>query len=315
MSWKPPTHDPTRELREQLPTSGWRAAIEEVAARHVLGGGEPAPFPTGSDIVWSVGEWVVKLTAPKWRSEIENEARCLRHVEGRLGVRTPRVLATGELEGWPYVVMSRVPGRSITSLWPGLAHDERLGLAAALGRLARELHELDLLEGGGAWEPYFEDALASAPRRHATPAVPPALAAEVPGFLAAAGALDDGSRVLLHTELYGEHVLVEPRGGRWIPCACIDFADARVGPREYEFTAPVELIFHAEQGLLRAYLLAYGCGEEELGPARSERMLAWALAHRFGRLERMLRAVEPARPSSLAELARRLFDLEPAGGW
>ena len=140
--------------------------------------------------------------------------------------------------------------------------------------------------------------------------MPPELAAEVEPFLAAAGELDDGSRVLLHTELYAEHVLVLERGGRWTPSACIDFADGRVGPREYEFAASVELIFHGERGLLRSYLLAYGLDARALSPAYSRRLLAWALAHRFGRLERMLRGVEPARPRSLDELAELLFGLD-----
>ena len=104
-------------------------------------------------------------------------------------------------------------------------------------------------------------------------------------------------------------MLVAERGGRVVPCALIDFADGRLGPPEYEFAAPVEFVLRGEPGLLRALLTAYGDDPAALGPARSERMLAWALCHRFGSLARMLRAVAPARPRSLAELARTLYGL------
>ena len=88
MSWTPPEHDRARELREHLPVDGWRAAVGAIAARHGLPTAGARPFETGSDVVWSLGEHVVKLTAPVWRDEIEAEARCSRASPG--GCRSPR---------------------------------------------------------------------------------------------------------------------------------------------------------------------------------------------------------------------------------
>ena len=309
MTWTPPQHDPQRELRDHLPASGWRDAVAAICARHGLGGAPLEPFPTGSDVVWSAGGHVVKLTAPLWADEIEAEARCQRQVAGRLGVATPEPLATGELAGWPYVVMTRVPGVALGEVWPGLEHAERLRLAAELGALVRELHGIEVADQADGWDGFWQRCRATVTERHSEPGVPGELAAQIGPFLESAGELVDEPRVLIHTELLDQHVLVEERGGRYGLCALIDFADGRVGPAEYEFPAPVEFIFKGEPGLLRSFLSAYGLPEHELTPERSERMLAWGLLHRFGRLLRMLRAVEPVRPATLPALARRLYGL------
>lgn len=310
MAWKPPEHDLARKLRDHLPERQWRTAIGEICVRHGVEHRDLSSFASGSDVVWGAGRWVIKLTAPLWRSEIETEARCLRQVHGQLAVETPEVLATGELAGWPYVVMRRVSGVAIGSIWRDVTREERLRLAGELGRLARFLHGLDCGRVADGWVPFWGACRRNVGRRHAEPEVPQELSAAVDPFLESVGELVCEPRGFLHTELLDQHVLVEERAGHYEPSALIDFADSRIGPIEYEFPAPVEFLFKGEPGILRAFLIAYGIPGEELTPERSQRMLAWALSHRFGRLRRMLEAVLPARPTSLPELARTLFGLD-----
>jgi len=308
--WQPPEHDHKAELRDHLSVEGWREPVAEICARHGIADDQLAPFATGSDIVWSAGEWVVKLTAPRWREELASEARCLNHVAGRLDVATPAVHSTGDLGGWPYIVMSRVDGVALATIWPGLGHAERLRMAGELGRLTRALHTIEPWSEPHDWVDFWARCTSDVGRRHAVEGVPSELADQVDPLLAQVGTLDDSSRVFLHTELLDQHVLVTERDGRFELCALLDFADSRIGPAEYDFAAPVEFIFKGEAGLLRAFLVAYGTPDHELGPERSESMLAWALCHQFGSLRRMLQVVAPARPSSLRELAATLYGLQ-----
>ena len=104
-------------------------------------------------------------------------------------------------------------------------------------------------------------------------------------------------------------LFVEERDGAWQLSGLIDFADGRVGPAEYDFPAVVEFVLRGERGLLPAFLLGYGgygdCDRRD--PVRSaERLLAWGLCHRYGRLRRMLSAVS-GEARDLGQLAERLY--------
>src|SRR5436190_23457539 len=91
-------------------TALWLPAVQVVAERHRLTGELRRP-DNGSNVVFHVGEaCVVNLFAPIFAGEHRTERALLAHVAGRLPVATPEILADGELEGWPYLVLSRIAG-------------------------------------------------------------------------------------------------------------------------------------------------------------------------------------------------------------
>lgn len=312
MTWRPPHHDPEVELRDTLSEDAWREPVGLIVARHNLDGSDLFPFPTGSDIVWSAGEHVVKLTAPRWEAEIRAEADGLRRVSGRLGVATPQVLALDTLEGWPYLVMTHVPGLAIGEVWPGLDGPERVRLASDLGRLTRELHGLADATEAGAWPAFWERCTTGVAERHAQRGAPAELAAGIDTFLEEVGPLEPRGFGFLHTELLHDHILVEERGGRFELSGLIDFADSRVGAIDYEFAAPPEFLFRGEPGALRAFLLGYGEAAGDLTAERSRELLAWNLCHQFGHLTRAVRACPGPAPTTLDELAQGLFGVGEA---
>lgn len=308
--WRAPAFDPQRELRDHGDREFWRAGIAAIAAREGLGGTPVEPFASGSDVVWRVGEAVVKWTAPRWGEQMDREARVLEHLDGRLTVRTPAVLARGELDGWPYLVQRRLPGRALGEVWPGLDAAERLRLAGDLGALCRELHDAPPPPESPPFTPFWEACRRDPTARHAGPAAAQALVGELEPFLARLGELPRGPEALLHTELLGDHVLLERRAGGFVPSALIDLADARPGAPELELAAPVEFVFRGEPGLLAAFLRAYGWRERNGALPTPECALAYGLLHPYGRLARALDAAGGAgrpAPASLRDLARALY--------
>lgn len=299
MAWTPPPVQAST-VRDLLPEREWVAPLLEICARHGLPSDALAAFSSGSDVVWGAGDVVIKLTTPRWAAQMASERRALEHVAGRLSVTTPRLLHHGELEGWPYLVMSRVAGIAVAERWPALDRARRLKLAAELGAVLRELHGLAACTDDD-WPAFWARCRADVARRHDEPDVPPELVRGIEPFLSRQGELDGEGRCFLHTEYLDQHVLLD---GRARPTAVIDFADTQVGPAPYDFAAPVEFIFKGERGLLRAFLDGYGADAERYAP---DELLAWALCHRFGRLRRMLEAVAPAVPRDLPELARLLY--------
>ncbi|XVQ89970.1 hypothetical protein ACQP2K_21925 [Microbispora siamensis] len=53
------------------------------------------------------------------------EHTVLRAVEGRLPTPTPRILEAGRLDGWSYILMTRLRGESLALAWPRIPRDDR----------------------------------------------------------------------------------------------------------------------------------------------------------------------------------------------
>ncbi len=319
--WVAPPFVAGRSVRDLARPEHFARAVAIVAARHGLAG-DRSPYPTGSDVVWRVGAHVVKLGAPPFAWQMDNEANWLAHVDGRLGVATPRVVARGTLADWPYLVMTRVEGVALGDVWPTLARPERERLCEHVGAFMARLAALEAPAFAPPWEPFADEARrASRARRErdaATGAVSAALVASVEEFLGSHGCggdhfPDDGSRVCLHTELLGAHLLVDvtaadlPQRSTTL-CAAIDFADARVGPKDHDVVPLPEFVLKGERGLLRRILLARGDAASSLTEAKSAALLAHALTHRYASLPRLVAACP--RPVSDARDVLALFALD-----
>ncbi len=157
MSWKAPTVLEGKSIRALAPEEHWRRAVEEILTLEGLAQEAPTAVASGSDVVWGCGSSVVKLSTPKWSEQIAWEVHVLQHVSGRLPVDTPKVLATGSIDGWPYLVMSRVAGQAIGDVWPGCSREERSKLAGEMGAACRALHDLDLPDSLHAGQPAWQD--------------------------------------------------------------------------------------------------------------------------------------------------------------
>lgn len=312
-SFPPPQGAAWDELRDAAPLQVWLDVAVEIAARHGLPAGAPSLFPSGSDVVVRVGDAVVKLSEPRWRAEIAAEADLLARVVGHLPLATPEVLATGDHHGWPYVVMSFVPGRALGEVWPRLDHAARLQLAVEIGHLLDALGRLPVPEAQAeAWPPFLSRMATQATARLSGRKVPisPEWSGRIAPFLEA-NPVSERALAWMHTELLGEHLLVSEAGGQVHLSAMLDFADGRVGHPYYEIPAVVEFLFQGEPGLLRALLLAWGHAEDALTPALSRELCAWGLIHQFGSLSRALAAAGAPEPEDLDALAERLYGLAP----
>ena len=68
------------------------------------------------------------------------ERAALVHFAGRLDLPTPHLLGHGEREGWPYLLLSRLPGVPLIQVWSGLGEPQCLQALHAIGRLAAQAH-------------------------------------------------------------------------------------------------------------------------------------------------------------------------------
>lgn len=274
-----------------------------------------ARLPAGSMPVYATDDVVLKLYPPEYAAHRPVEAGVLAAVAGELPVATPGVRAAGSSGAWDYVLMDRVPGVPLDTVWDELAAADRERLARQTGELIAALHQVPppvLAEAGPGvpgwsvdWAAFLAGQRASAAERQAAKGLAPELVAQIDGFL---DSVTLGSypepRVLLHTEIMREHLFAVP--DPWRLSGLVDFEPAMPGAREYEFVAVGCFVSATDARLLREVLFGYGYPADQLGPELSRRLLAWGLLHRYANLDWWLRRMpfgDPAGTPSLTELA------------
>ena len=269
----------------------WRPAIDVIAQRHRLGSdwGRPAD---GSNVVFLGDDVVIKLFSPTWGEEARIEAASLAACSGRLPVAVPEVVATGELEGWPYLVMSRLVGRSLGAIWPTVDGKVGADLLRQTGQLLAAIHDVPPPPGlPNAWR-QFELPIADVVTKHERDKAPAAWVAEIETLLRDPTALC-GPSVLVHGDVHPAHLLVD---ADLRLCGLFDFADCMVGPAVYDVGATSCLMAVHVDGGAETFYRAYGTVERsQLRPA--------LLRQRYCALRIAIAAIpEARRPASIEGL-------------
>lgn len=230
----------------------WRPYLVEILARHGIGelAREPVAGFNPTYPTFLCGEVVVKLFgyAKAWRESFAAERAAQALVATDPAIAAPRLLGEGRLdEGggapWPYLLLSRMPGRPLHDTT--LTAEERRALAAELGGQMRRIHALPA-ESVPALEERTPREITVAARRSS---LPPHLAAQVERYLPRLGSFD---RTFVHGDLVAMHAFVE--GGRLR--GIIDWGDATVADRHYELIQIHRDVFDCDKALLREFLEA-----------------------------------------------------------
>ena len=260
-----------------------RPAFETIAARHGLAGSELSFVGKGTHFVWATQRHVIKLFVPLWTEDASLETTLLEMVAGTT-LPAPQLEARGELEGWPYVVMTRVPGEPIGAAWRTLDDGGRSRLAghlgeamAALAALPRQRLEARAITQEALVAERLDRILVDQRDRGGDEG----LEWELRRFLAELPQLMPAGEVVLHADLTDDNVLV--RGDR--VTGIIDFADAFVGPWTYELAAPACFVTRGSPNHRDSMLRGRGVEptQELIATTR-----AWAILHRYGHVARMM---------------------------
>ena len=268
-------------------TAVWLPAARAICERHNVPSAPLERLPGGTNVVFAAGaEHVVKLYPPAWVKLWETERVVAARVEGKLDVPTPQIHAHGLLEAWPYLLMSRLHGRYLVEVWPGLDQADQIRIVADLGRTVRSLHALptDGLEGlDRDWDGLIRHRLHTAVERHREQGVAEHWLRQIPAFLERAGPLYPPAfrPAIISGDIHDHHLLAVEEHGRWRVSGLFDFDDARIGFHEYDLAATGLFMMHGRRDLLRAFLLVYGYAETALDEALSMRLLAFTLLHRY----------------------------------
>ena len=306
---------PVAETEEQFAAivaneAALRPGVDRLCGILGVDSGGLSRFAAGSVPVYGAGDLVLKLVPPVFLAEWRVEAGVLKAISGSLPISTPRLHAEGRCDGWGYLLMSRLPGVTLESVWEHTTPADRDRLADHLGEAIAALHELPHPQIPNwwpeDWPAFVAGQRARCVREQREVGLAHAWLEQYPAFLDRVP-LRDGPPVLLHTEIMRQHLLVTEAPDGWRFSGLFDFEPAMRGCSEYEFASVGVFVSQGDSRFLRRVLRAYGYPASELDADLSRRLLAWALLHRYSNLASWLRRLPEASRPTLDALAERWF--------
>ena len=297
----------------------WLPAMQEICRRHNLGASGLAFAPPGCHVVFRVGvDRYIKLFSPLWGADFRSERTVLGKLSGRSDLPVPCLIAEGDVEGWPYLVMTAVQGIPLNQVWRLMDRRDRNHICHCCGAFMASLHATST-EGMDAiavdWPAFVESQLESCVESVRKAALGDRWVQSVHAFLKVLPPLyEPGFRpVLLSADVTDEHILVSERNGRWELTGFIDFGDAILGHPLYEFAAPGCSITRGEPELQQAMLRAYGFSEAELDERLARQLMAYTLIHRYITIADLLEMLPTAVPTGFEGLWRAIWAFSGAG--
>ena len=274
------------------------------------------PARDGTNVVFTTDRHVVKLYPPCWAAGATAEWAILGHVDGRLGVRTPAIVATGYLDHWPYLVMTRLSGTILADVWPGLVSQERRALARQIGEILARLHALPTagLSAYPAlaerWPRLLGLSIQECVDRHRGHGAPEEWLARLPAFLEHLPPLHPAgfTPVLVGGDVHCWHLLVTEANGAWRIVGLFDFDDAMLGWWEYDFAIPALSMMARQPTVLAECLHGYAGSRLARDVDWSRRLMAYSLLNRYWGLDFILNGGDPDRRfTTFDELEQALF--------
>jgi len=267
----------------------------EIIVRHHLPEASLKLFSEGTNIVFDYGSHtVIKIFPPFHSDQFKSELLVLKHLQGKLSVKTPAVKYEGEIFTWPYLVMSQLHGTLLETLWNEMNHDNKIIIIRELGALIREVHALPtsgLEEIDCHWNSFIHKQIKDCREHHRSMGLPNPLVEQIPSYL---GSTKDAlvkiaKPVLLTGEYTPMNFLVKETHGVWHIEGLIDFGDSMLGLPEYDLLGPGAFLIQGDKSLLREFLTSYGYTSNMLTPALSHQLMALMLLHKYSNLKVQVR--------------------------
>lgn len=271
------------------------AIAKEIIEIHQLPEAQLKLFSEGTNIVFAYGDdIVIKIFPPFHLDQFKSELLVLKHLQGKLSVKTPTIKVEGEIFGWPYIVMDQLNGTLLETLWDTMNHDNKMIIMRELGSLIREVHSLPisgLEEIDCHWECFIQQQIDRCTEQHRSVGLSNELLLEIPSYLDATkdSLIKIEKPVLLTGEYTPMNFLVKQTQGVWHIDALIDFGDSMLGLPEYDLLGPGAFLIQGDKSLLKEFLTSYVYSSNALTPDLSHQLMALMLLHKYSNLKVQVR--------------------------
>lgn len=293
----------------------WLPVAADIARAHAL----PAPshaFARGTNLVAALGgALILKVYPPLLRHQFVSERAALTQLAGRLGVAIPEIVADGARDGWPYLVITLLPGTVANQIWPDLSEVEKERVIGQLGAAIAQVQRVpvgNLTALEPRWEDFIPRQIAGCRARHERLGLPRHHLDGLDDFLRdAASLIPLEPQVILTGEYIPENLVLRRDADGWHLAGVIDFGDVMTGFGEYDLLGPGVFMTAGVPRRVAALLRGYGYADADLTPALRRRLMLLTLLHRFSDLNRHMQIENwQQKAANLGELERLLWPLD-----
>lgn len=270
-------------------------AAKEIIHRHHLPEASLTLFSEGTNIVFAYGDsQVIKIFPAFHHDQFKSDLMVLKHLQGKLSIKTPKPEYEGELAGWPYIIMTKLEGTLLETLWGKMAHDNKVIIMRQLGALIREVHALPtngLEEIDCHWEQFIQNQMENCVNQHRSKKLAEQLIQQIPSYIdpIKSSLMQIQKPVLLTGEYTPMNFLVKQVDRIWHIEGLIDFGDAMLGLADYDLLGPGAFLINGDKLLLNSFLSAYGYKPDEMTETLSHKMTALMLLHKYSNLNVQIR--------------------------
>lgn len=270
-------------------------AAKAIIAKHQLSEKTLTLFQDGTNAVFAYGnDKVIKIFPPALKEQYQNETLVLNHLRGKLAIEIPTIEYHGEIDGWPYIIMTRVEGTLLEGMWESLDQNNKILLMRELGALIREVHSLPVqgLEKIDChWQKFIETQIKQCVDQHRAKNLPESLLQQIPKYLQSIenDLYQIDNSVILTGEYTPMNLMVKQIAGTWHICGLIDFGDSMLGKAEYDLLGPGAFLIQGDKQLLQEFIKSYGYSDAAMIPALSHKFTALMLLHRYSNLDVQIR--------------------------
>lgn len=286
----------------------WLPIARDIAHSHGLPCTAPHVFVTGTNLVMALDEnLILKIFPPFLRGQFNSERSALAQLRGQLGIPIPEIVVEGERDGWPYLVITRLPGVLGAEAWASLPEPDKERVLAEIGETIVQVQRVPagaLAQIEPGWDVFMRGQIEGCQARHVRLGLPAKFLAGVDELLrdtAASLIALDGPPVILTGEYIPENFLLRRDGSGWRLAGLIDFGDVMTGRGEYDLLGPSAFMTSGMPRRVRSLFEGFGYSAADITPDLKRRLMALMLLHRFG---------DPSRQICVAGWQQKAGNLE-----
>ncbi len=302
----PRFEDFERDFKSEI----WHEAAQNICEKHKINFEKLKREAQGESVVFLVDDkFVSKIYVPT-KNLLEREKIALE--TARTNLKTPEVIAFGDLEGYKYLMTTQLEGDLMTrEVWLKLENREQISILSQLADGLKNLHRSDASKINFDWHKFIADQAATCLERQKAGQVNDKVLARIPAYIEEHFSLlpNDFSQVFLHGDVHFGNLRFLKTNGNWRISGLFDFADSLKGFHEYDFLAVGVLMIQGQGNLQREFFRAFGYADSEINDGLRKRLMLLTMFYEYSDLRRYAKRLRPeAVDYSLAELERAIWN-------